>query len=61
MLELNEALSGVISGTAETIKTNGFEIVKPENMTDDIPAVRDGEHTCIDFKGEKGKIRIEFF
>ena len=61
MLELNEALGGVISGTAETVKANGFEIVKPENMVDDIPATRDGEHSCIDFRGEKGRVRIEFF
>ncbi len=61
MLELNEALGGVISGTAAAVKENGFEIVKPGNMTDDLPVTRDGEHSCVDFKGEKGKIRIEFF
>lgn len=61
MLELNEALGGVISGTAEKIEANGFEIVKPDDMADGLPVTRDGEHSCIDFKGEKGKIRIEFF
>lgn len=61
MLDLNEALNGIIAGTDETIKNNGFEIVKPENTVDDLPVTKDGEHSCIDFKGEKGKIRIEFF
>lgn len=61
MLELNEALSGIISGTAQAVKETGFEIVKPENMTDSLPVLKDGDHNCIDFKGEKGKLRIELF
>lgn len=61
MLELKEALSGVISGTAETMKEIGFETVKPDELFEGLPVTRDGEHSCIDFKGDKGKIRIEFF
>lgn len=61
MLELKEALGGIISGTADTIKEVGFETVKPETLFEELPVTRDGEHFCIDFKGEKGKIRIELF
>lgn len=61
MLELNETLSGIISGTADICKENGFEIVKPEQMADELPVTKDGESSFIDFKGEKGKIRIELF
>lgn len=61
MLEFNETLSGIISGTADICKENGFEIVKPAELIDELPITKDGESTFIDFKGEKGKIRIEMF
>lgn len=61
MLELNEALSGILSGTDATIKKNGFSVVRPDGVKDGLPAVFDGEHSYFDFTGDKGKIRIEIF
>ena len=60
MLELNEALSGILNGTQDVLKQNGFEIVKPEEKSE-LPVFTDGEHSYFDFKGEKGKIRMELF
>ncbi|HAQ63915.1 MAG TPA: hypothetical protein DCR23_05580 [Ruminococcaceae bacterium] len=60
MLELNEALSGILSGTQDILKQNGFEAVKPEGNPE-LPVFTDGDHSYMDFSGEKGKIRMELF
>lgn len=61
MLELNQALSGILSGTEASIKANGFNIVTPEDIKDSFPVFTDGDHSYMDFTGDKGKIRIEIF
>lgn len=61
MMELNEALNAVLSGIESSVKANGFTVVEPKEKTDGAPVIRDGEHTYIDFVGEKGKIRFEIF
>jgi len=53
-MQLNEAFAAIISGTKDTMSENGFAPVSDEPVTD-------GEHSYIDFKGEKGKIRIDIF
>lgn len=60
MLELNEAFSAIISGTKDVFSGNGFELVKPQG-TGEMPFTTDGEHSYIDFKGNKGKLRIDVF
>lgn len=59
-MNFNEALQGILSGTKDTLTANGFELIKPDKY-DEIPVRTDGEHSYFDFKGEKGKVRIEIF
>jgi hypothetical protein len=61
MMELNEALNAVLSGIDSSVKANGFTVVEPKEKTDGVPVIKDGEHTYIDFVGDKGKIRFEIF
>lgn len=61
MLEFDQALSAVLSGTDAVIKNNGFEVVRPEGCEKSLPVFTDGDHSYFDFVGNKGKIRIEIF
>lgn len=62
MLDKNEALSLILNGTEQAMKDNGFSVIRPRDTAKgDIPAVIDGDHTYMDFSGDKGKIRIEAF
>lgn len=57
-----DAIAAVLKGISEALSENGFSAVVPEYAEKDaLPTVQDGEHTYIDFKGAKGKIRLEFF
>ena len=58
MMELNEALNAVLSGIDSSVKANGFTAVEPKEKTDELPVIHDGEHSYIEFEGEKGKIRF---
>ncbi len=61
-MTLQEAITMILSGTAGTMQENGFSVVVPEGTEKGaLPTVIDGEHTYIDFTGDKGKIRLEFF
>ena len=55
-MELNEVFSAIVSGTKDIMTDNGFKLVNEKE-----PVVTDGEHSYIDFTGEKGKIRIDVF
>lgn len=61
MLELNQALSAILNGTDAVMTKNGFKVIKPDNMNDNVPVFVDGDHSYMDFSGDKGKIRIELF
>lgn len=61
MMEMNEALGAVLTGIDSSINENGFKTVKPDGSNDGVPVFTDGEHSYIDFIGEKGKIRFEIF
>lgn len=62
MLDKNEALAMILSGTEQIMKDNGFSVIRPQDTEKGaVPATVDGDHTYIDFSGEKGKIRIEVF
>jgi hypothetical protein len=55
-MQLNEAFAAIISGTKDIMGENGFAVV---NAND--PVVTDGEHSYVDFAGDKGKIRVDIF
>ncbi|MEG1835380.1 MAG: hypothetical protein RR914_01185 [Oscillospiraceae bacterium] len=62
MLNLEEAISILIKNTEEVFQKNGFEVINPQGFKKgDSPLVVDGEHSYVDFKGTRGKVRIEFF
>lgn len=60
MIELNDVLQGILTGTETVIKSNGFKLVKPDSDSE-LPVHVDGDHSYFDFTGDKGKIRIEYF
>lgn len=62
MLTRDEALSLILQKTEDTMKNFGFSAVTPAGaQKGDLPVFEDGEHTYMDFTGEKGKLRIEIF
>lgn len=62
MADIYTALAAVLRGMEETLKTNGFEAVYPPNVKrGELPAVTEGGRITIDFRGEKGALRIEHF
>lgn len=57
-----DAIAAVLKGISAALEENGFAAVVPENTEKGaLPTVTDGEHTYIDFAGEKGKLRLEAF
>ncbi|MBQ5996043.1 MAG: hypothetical protein IJL63_09355 [Clostridia bacterium] len=58
-MQLNEAYRLIISGIQDAIEQNGFSLANPVKG-DEVPVTVDGERSYIDYKGEKGKIRLEF-
>lgn len=62
MLNIDEAISILMKNTDEVMNKTGFAVIYPEGVKKgEIPVVTDGEHSYIDYKGTRGKIRIEFF
>lgn len=62
MADIYTALAAVLKGMEEALKTNGFEAVYPPNVKrDELPAATEGGRITIDFRGEKGALRIEHF
>ena len=62
MLTRDDALSLILQKTEDTMKKFGFSVVTPAGaQKGDLPVFEDGEHTYMDFTGEKGKLRIEIF
>jgi len=62
MADIYTALAAVLKGMEETLKTNSFEAVYPPNVKrGELPAVTEGGRITIDFRGEKGALRIEHF
>lgn len=57
-----DAIAAVFKGISPALEENGFAAVVPENTEKGaLPTVTDGEHTYMDFAGEKGKLRLEVF
>ena len=57
-----DAIAAVLKGLSAALEENGFAAIVPEGTEKDaLPTVTDGEHTYIDFAGDKGKLRLEFF
>ncbi len=57
----NDAISMILSGIDGVIRENGFSVNIPEGTEKDaLPLRTDGERTCVDFQGNKGKMRLEF-
>lgn len=62
MLDFNEAIAMVLHGTASVLQDNGFSAVIPQGTEKGaLPTQVDGDHTYVDFAGDKGRIRFEFF
>lgn len=57
-----DAIAAVLNSISAVTAENGFSAVVPTDTEKGaLPTVTDGEHTYIDFSGEKGKLRLEFF
>ncbi len=62
MTDIYTALSAVLKGMEDALKAYGFEAVYPANVKrDELPAVTESGKITIDFRGEKGALRIEHF
>jgi len=62
MADIYNALAAVLKGMEDTLKANGFQAVYPTGVSrNELPAVTEGGRITIDFKGEKGALRIEHF
>ena len=60
-MTFEEALTLLLAGTNETLQKNGFSAVIPDNVEKDaLPLSSDGEHTYMDFTGDKGRVRFDF-
>lgn len=57
-MQLNEAFEAILSGVKDTVSSCGFKAV---SGTKENPWTTDGEHSYIDFSGDRGKIRIDIF
>lgn len=62
MADIYTALSAVIEGMKDTLAASGFEPVLPQGVKkNELPAVTESGKITIDFRGEKGALRIEHF
>jgi hypothetical protein len=62
MADIYTSLAAVLKGMEETLKTTGFAAVYPEGVKrNELPAVTEGGKITIDFRGDKGALRIEHF
>ncbi len=61
MLELDYALNLIIKGIEGTTKDLGFKLEYPENILPPaLPVATDGQKSYIMYRGDKGRIRIEY-
>lgn len=62
MADIYTALSAVLKGMEDTLTANGFEAVLPQGVKKgELPAVTESGKITIDFRGEKGALRMEHF
>lgn len=61
MLELNNALDLIIKGLEPTLDTYGFKADYPDGVrAPELPVTKSGNKSVIMFRGEKGRVRIEY-
>lgn len=61
MLTRDDALSLILQKTEDTMKKFGFSVVTPAGaQKGDLPVFEDGEHTYMDFTGEKANCALRF-
>ena len=61
MLELDNALGLIIKGIDATVSEFGFKVEYPEGVRPpELPKAVEGDKTVIMYRGEKGRIRIEY-
>lgn len=61
MLELNYALNLVMKGIEGTINNAGLKVEYPEGVQKpDLPIKTDGKKSVIMYRGDKGRLRIEY-
>lgn len=62
MLTLENAIQQILRDTKTVMEGNGFAVVRPEGIgATDCPVSRVEDHSYVDFTGDKGRIRMEFF
>lgn len=62
MADIYTALSAILKGMEEALAASGFEPVLPQGVKkNELPAVTESGKITIDFRGEKGAVRIEHF
>ncbi|MGI6249010.1 MAG: DUF7674 family protein [Acutalibacteraceae bacterium] len=62
MADIYTALTAIIKGMEDSLKTNGFQAVYPAGVKrGELPAVTQGDRITVDFTGEKGSLRLRFF
>ncbi len=60
MLELNNALEGIIKGIDGTLSDLGFEVEYPDGVrAPELPIKTEGKKSVIMYRGDKGRVRIE--
>ena len=61
MLELNYALNLIVKGIESTTDKIGLKVEYPEGVRPpEAPVATDGKKSFVMFRGEKGRIRIEY-
>ena len=62
MADIYTALSAILKGMEESLAASGFEPVLPHGVKkDELHAVTESGKITLDFRGEKGALRIEHF
>lgn len=60
MLELNNALEGIIKGIDGTLSELGFKVEYPEGVkAPELPVKIEGKKAVVMYRGDKGRVRIE--
>lgn len=60
MLELNNALEGIIKGIDGTLSELGFKVEYPDGVrAPELPIKTEGKKAVIMYRGDKGRVRIE--
>lgn len=62
MADIYTALAAILKGMETTLAASGFEPVLPQGVKkNELPAVTESGKITMDFRGEKGSLRIEHF